>query len=239
MRLAWEKREQKAQVTLISAIIPVLNEAIALPATLASVQQCPAVEIIVVDGGSTDATVAIATAAGVRVLHSSDGRAAQMNAGAAIAQGEILLFLHGDTLLPPDYAPLIQAALASPAVVGGAFKLAIAGKTPSLALVAWGVNRRSQWLGLPYGDQGLFVRAAVFRQMEGFPALPIMEDFVFVQSLKRQGQIAIAPAAVLTSNRRWQKLGVLQTTLINQIMIMGYYLGVPPQRLAQWYRRRK
>lgn len=216
-----------------------LNEAIALPATIASAQQCSGVEIIVVDGGSADDTVAIATKAGVRVLATGGGRAAQMNAGAAIAQGEVLLFLHGDTLLPSGYDDLIGAALAEPDTVGGAFDLAIAGQGLGLALVAWGVRWRSRWLGLPYGDQALFVRGAVFRQLGGFPVLPIMEDFVFVQALKRRGKLAIAPGTVITSNRRWQKLGILRTTAINQVMLLGYSVGISPQRLARWYRRWK
>lgn len=223
-------------MTQISVIIPVFNEAANLPATLTTVQAAP-VEIIVVDGGSQDNTREVAAQLGAIVLDSAPGRAAQMNAGATIAQGNVLLFLHADTMLPLDYTAHIERVLAKPGIVAGAFELNIAGTQSGLRWVEWGVKWRSRLLQMPYGDQGIFLAAATFHQLGGFPELPIMEDFVFVRRLKALGRVAIAPAAVLTSGRRWQKLGVVKTTLTNQLLILSYFLGVAPTRLAQWYRR--
>ncbi len=194
-------------------------------------------EIIVADGGSTDGTVGLATEQQVRVLAVEGGRAHQMNRGAATARGEILLFLHADTLLPPEFDRHIRRTLSQPGVVAGAFALAIDAPDWGLRWVEWGVQLRSRWLQLPYGDQGLFMGVEVFRQLGGFPPIPIMEDFELVRRLRRQGRVAIAPAQVLTSGRRWQTLGILRTTLVNQVMILAYGLGVNPHRLAEWYRR--
>ncbi|NEO84318.1 MAG: glycosyltransferase family 2 protein [Spirulina sp. SIO3F2] len=225
-------------MTSISIIIPVYNEALALPQTLPHLCSNPNLEIIVVDGGSTDDSLAIAQSYDVKAFLSPEpGRAAQMNAGAALATGEILLFLHADTQLPTGFETLVRRALQDEQVVAGAFELAIAGSAPGLRWVEWGVKWRSHWFALPYGDQAVFLRRETFEAIGGFPSLPIMEDFVFVRQLQRHGKITILPQPVLTSARRWQRLGILKTTLINQTMIMGYYAGVKPQRLADWYRR--
>ena len=222
---------------LISVIIPTLNEAAHLPRTLGALAGAVGVEVIVVDGGSRDDSLAIAQAARVTTLVAGGGRAAQMNQGVAQARGELLLFLHGDTLVPPGFERWIRHSLDQTGVVAGAFDLAIDGPGWGLRWVEWGVRQRSRWLQLPYGDQGLFLRANDFQSMGGFPTLPIMEDFVLVQQLRRRGRIARVPLAVLTSARRWQRLGVGRTTLVNQIMVLGYSLGIPPSRLAHWYGR--
>lgn len=221
----------------LSVIIPTLNEAHHIQATLATVPRSPTVEVIVVDGGSQDGTVAIAQRLGATVLTHPPGRAAQMNAGAALARGCTLLFLHADTRLPAGAIAAIEQHLAQPQVVAGAFELAIEGELAGLRLVEWGVRRRSHWLQLPYGDQGLFLKAATFHQVGGFPEQAIMEDFELVHRLKRLGTVAIAPLAVVTSDRRWRRLGIVRTTLLNQVMVMAYRMGISPQRLAQWYRR--
>ena len=222
----------------ISVIIPVLNEGANLKKTLAKVQQDQDVEIIVVDGGSKDGTVEIAKKYGVKVIVSPQpGRSFQMNFGAKEAVGDILLFLHGDTILPGGYSQKIIAAFTKTKTIAGAFELAIDGEGFSLRLVETAVNWRSRFLYLPYGDQAMFVKASVFWELGGFPNLPIMEDFVFIRQLKSLGTIAIIPNPVITSGRRWQKLGVWKTTLLNQGIVMGYYLGVSPERLARWYRR--
>jgi rSAM/selenodomain-associated transferase 2 len=226
-----------AAIASISIIIPVLNEANHLPTVLEQARHQAAVEIIVVDGGSQDDTIAVARALGVRVIQSERGRAHQMNAGAAVASGKILLFLHADTLLPPHFDALIRHTLMQPGVVAGAFELKIDATLRGIRWVEWGVKWRSRLLQLPYGDQGIFLTAEMFLRVEGFPVLPIMEDFVLIQRLKQRGRIAIIPAAVLTSGRRWQKLGVFKTTLTNQLMLIAYFLGVSPSRLARWYRR--
>lgn len=220
---------------LVSVIIPVLNESDAME-TLRSLQRA-AVEVIVVDGGSQDDTVERAMAMGFKVMQAATGRASQMNAGAAAASGSILLFLHADTRLPEGFVALIQQALSQPNTVAGAFELAIAGTAAGLRWVEWGVKWRSKLLQLPYGDQAIFLKATTFWQLGGFANLPIMEDFDLVQRLRGYGNIAIAPAAVVTSGRRWQALGVFRTTLLNQIVLVSYLLQVPPDQIARWYRQ--
>lgn len=218
----------------ISVIIPVKNEAQTLEKTLQCLKSS-GVEIIVVDGGSQDETVAIAQQFGVIVLTSSPGRGQQMNLGAQAATGEILLFLHGDTQVPPQFAPWIRHTLNQLQVVAGAFDLKIAAPDWGLRLVEWGVRQRSRWFQLPYGDQGIFLRRSRFWELGGFPNQSIMEDFALIQRLRQFGQIAIVPIPVLTSARRWQRLGILQTTWRNQVMLLGYWWGLSPEQLAQWY----
>jgi uncharacterized protein len=220
----------------ISIIIPVLNEEARIGSTLKGVCGVPEVEIIVVDGGSRDKTREIAASFGVEVVCSEPGRGRQMNRGASQASGEVLLFLHGDTRLGPGFERDIQEILEKPEVMGGAFELKIDGPGLLLRAIEWGVKWRSRWGQMPYGDQGLFVRAATFWDLGGFPEIGIMEDFEFVRRLKRLGPLAIASTPALTCASRWQKLGILRTTLINQLMILGYYLGVSPTHLAHWYR---
>lgn len=227
----WQRASRQ-----ISVIIPTLNEAAHLHKTLITAQLATQVEVIVVDGGSQDATIDLAQSLQVRVSSSPPNRAHQMNHGAAMATGDILLFLHADTTLPFGYDSLIRQALSQPGVVAGAFELEIHGTTPGLRLVEWGVGVRSRLLQLPYGDQALFISAKQFHAIGGFPNLPIMEDFELVRRLRTQGKVAIVPAAVVTSGRRWHKLGSLRTTLLNQWVILAYLFGVPPERIARWYR---
>ena len=239
-RLAQASAPQVAAPRL-SVIIPVLNEAEAIEALLPTVLQ-DGIEVIVVDGGSQDGTVARAAGAkarGAKVITSQAGRAKQMNAGAAIATADTLLFLHADTCLPANFASWVEQTLAQPGTIAGAFELSIEGSQPGLRWVEWGVKWRSRLLQMPYGDQALFLKADTFKALGGFAELPIMEDFELVQRLRSLGKVAIAPRAVFTSGRRWQKLGVLQTTLINQIVIAAYFLGVSPTAIGRWYRQRK
>jgi rSAM/selenodomain-associated transferase 2 len=234
-----------AQYT-ISIIIPVLNEATNIKQTLGQLTQYSAIEIIVVDGGSQDNTVAIAERGRSPIAKSSakvitvidKGRAAQMNAGAELAQADILLFLHADTQLPPNFIDLVTKTLKQNKTIAGAFELAIDASGISLRLIEILVKMRSRLLSLPYGDQAIFISKQAFIQAGGFADLPIMEDFEFIKRIQRLGQIAIVPTAVITSGRRWQKLGVWQTTLINQLMIAGYYLGISPTKLSKFYRSR-
>ncbi|MEG3862431.1 TIGR04283 family arsenosugar biosynthesis glycosyltransferase [Microcoleus sp. herbarium12] len=224
----------------ISIIIPVLNEAPTIASVISTALGAQNVEIIVADGGSSDGTAEIAKSLGVRVVSTTPGRATQMNAGAIAATGDILLFLHADTLLPLGYDSGARRALAAkPSAVGGAFELKIDAPQYSLRLVEIGVNCRSRFLQMPYGDQAIFLYSATFDKIGGFPDLPLLEDFELVRLLKTQGRIEIVPQPVLTSARRWQKLGVIQTTAINQIVIIAYFLGVSPDRLAFWYKRQK
>ena len=232
----------KAQTaTGISIIIPVTNEAQTIQSALQALQQVSqsAAEIIVVDGSSSDNTADLARETGVTVVTTPRGRAKQMNIGAQIATGEILLFLHSDTHLPAGFTDRVKEILTQPGVIAGAFELQIQGKGLGLRLVEWGVKWRSRLLQLPYGDQAIFLRASTFHQIKGFTDTPIMEDFDIVCRLQKRGQIAIISDKVLTSGRRWQKLGVIKTTLINQAIILGYSLGITPDRLVQWYRGSK
>jgi uncharacterized protein len=216
----------------LSIVIPALNEANRIGSVLQFIQasQDVPIELIVVDGGSQDDTVAI-------VLTCRNGRAAQMNRGAEIATGQVLLFLHADTRLPECWLTEVQRTLSRSGVVAGAFELRIDGQEPGLRLVEWGVKWRSRLLQLPYGDQALFLRSETFQQLGGFPELPIMEDFVLVRRLQSLGKIAIVSQPVITSARRWQKLGIFKTTLINQLVIAAYFLGISPDRIARWYRQ--
>ncbi len=220
----------------VSVIIPALNEEGHIAATLAAIGQCPGHEIIVVDGGSTDATAQRAKEAGATVLASKPGRARQMNAGAVRATRGALLFLHADTLLPSGWAEVVTRTLPTPGVVAGAFGFRIAGNFAGKSLVEWTTGLRSRWLQRPYGDQGLFLAKALFEEMGGFADLPIMEDYEIAARLRRRGRITTVEEAVLTSGRRWQSLGVLRTTVRNQWMLAGYHLGVNPQKLATRYR---
>lgn len=223
----------------ISIIIPTLNEANELPRILETARRGQPHEIIVVDGASTDETVNVARSEDGIVLDAPRCRAVQMNRGAAISTGEYLLFLHADTLLPPDYAIHVPSVLGRPGVVGGAFEFSITGNLAGKRLVELTTNWRARHWQRPYGDQALFVRHEVFRQLGGFPEMPIMEDYEFVRRLKRLGKIVIAPSPAVTSGRRWRRQGWMRTTMINKIIVQAYHLGVSPARLAAWYRGSK
>ena len=221
----------------LSVIIPTLNEERLLPATLEGLVATSDCEVIVSDGGSSDATREIALQRGCTVLLGPPGRGRQMNAGAARAAGGLLLFLHADTRLPAGFVAMVEEALLGRGVSGGAFSLAIDRHRPSLAAIALGANLRSRLLRLPYGDQALFTTARTFHSLGGFPETPIMEDVLFVNKLRRIGRIRILPNQVTTSARRWERLGVIRTTLRNQLILIGYGLGVPTTTLAAWYQR--
>lgn len=219
----------------ISVIIPTLNEARHLAATLASTRCLSDAEVITVDGGSRDETVAIARMHGARVLVSGAGRAKQMNCGAWAASSETLLFLHADSLLPVGYDEHVFRALERNGIVAGAFLLRVDGDRFGLRIIEMMANWRSRRRQLPYGDQGIFLDSKVFHALGGFPNLPIMEDYELMVRLRRRGRIAIAPVPVVTSARRWNSKGILRTTLINQLAIAAYWLGVSPQQISRWY----
>ncbi|MEQ9550891.1 MAG: TIGR04283 family arsenosugar biosynthesis glycosyltransferase [Coleofasciculus sp. G3-WIS-01] len=224
------------QTETISVIIPVLNEASTIGSVLERLMGTNNVDVIVVDGGSRDETVTVARSRNVQVISTPPGRACQMNAGAARATGDILLFLHADTRLPANFDCLVRQGLQEPQTIAGAFELRIDSQQFGLRLIERLVNWRSRFFSMPYGDQAIFLKATSFHRIGGFPNLPIMEDFEFIRRLKHQGQIAIVPASILTSGRRWERLGIIKTTFINQLIILGYFLGVSPDKLARWYR---
>lgn len=221
---------------LVSVIIPTLNEAEVLPTTLERFRGVEGVEIVVADGGSHDATCEVAGEAGAAVIEVVGGRAAQMNAGAARVSGRYLLFLHADTLLPDGFADTVRRTLDNPAAVAGAFRFRTDGSGLRMRLVEWGTNLRSTQGHRPYGDQGVFLEKRVFNELGGFADLPVMEDFDLVRRLRRRGRVVTVPDCVITSSRRWRRLGVLRTMLRNQVMILGYQAGVSSERLARFYR---
>lgn len=222
----------------ISIIVPTLNEA----ANLAALKPAASMvkELIVVDGGSTDATVDTARDLGFRVLTEtgSGGRGMQLNTGAANASAPVLLFLHADTLLPSDFADAVLSCLENPKNTLGAFHLKVDKGGLLLNFIVMCANLRSRFLHLPYGDQSLFMRKNDFMNFGGFPEVPIMEDFMLVKQARKYGRIQTLPQTVTTAARRWQRLGPVRTTYINQLVIMGYYLGVKPEKLASFYRKK-
>lgn len=227
--------QSKPPLSRISIVIPTLNDAGHLARTLATLRDGQNIETIVVDGGSGDETDLLASEHGAKLVCSSPGRAQQMNTGARAAAGEILLFLHADTQLPSRFDEHVRRTLDQPNVVAGAFRLRIDGPRRAFRLIEAVVNLRSRCLQMPYGDQAIFLRADTFHRLGGFPALPIMEDFEFIRRLRRRGRIAIVPVSATTSARRWELLGPWQTSWINQQVILGYYLGVSPEKLSRWY----
>jgi rSAM/selenodomain-associated transferase 2/rSAM/selenodomain-associated transferase 1 len=238
---SWERHRQAEAIASkdawISVIVPALDEAGCIGRSLASVPQQEDLEVIVVDGGSTDGTPELARAGGARVLSGPPPRSRQMNLGAAVARGAIYLFLHADTLLPEGFAADVRNASADPLVAAGAFTLEIDSARAGIRAVERVANLRSRYLSLPYGDQALFVAAPRFWGLGGFPLTPIMEDYVLVRRLAGTGRIAILEQPVITSGRRWERLGVVRTTLMNQAVILAYHLGVAPEVLERWYRR--
>jgi rSAM/selenodomain-associated transferase 2 len=218
----------------ISVIIPTLNEAHNLRATLDRLHHPAFTEILAAEGGSQDGTAALAAPVAT-VLTAPTGRARQMNTGAATASGDVLLFLHADTLLPPTAADDIIAALADPLVVGGHFNARIAPDHGLLWLVGRMMSWRARLTGIATGDQAIFVRRNVFEQLGGFPDIPLMEDIVFSKRLNRTGRVAALPSCVVTSGRRWEQHGTARTILLMWWLRLLFFLGVSPDRLKQWY----
>jgi rSAM/selenodomain-associated transferase 2/rSAM/selenodomain-associated transferase 1 len=234
---AWEKVGQgENDFSRISVIIPTLNEESRIVEALREILKGNPHQVIVADGGSRDRTVELAKQTGVQVVVAQGRRGSQMNAGAAWADGDVLLFLHVDTVPPPGWARLVCEALRRPGVAAGAFRFEIEGDFRLKRMIEWGAGVRSRWLQLPYGDQGIFCARALFESIGGFAELPIMEDYEMVRRLRRFGRIETLAASARTSGRRWEKTGVLRTTLINQIVLIGYHIGVSPGRLARFYR---
>ena len=226
---------------LLSVVIPVLNEADTLPQTLKvlKLEQYPGVvEVLVVDGGSRDNSPAVAQSAGCRVLSCEPGRGRQMNVGARAARGKYLLFLHADTTLPFNYLDLVYRCLSRPGVAAGAFSLVIADRRPLFRFLEKLISWRSRIFGWPYGDQVFFMARGLFDRVGGFWQEPLLEDVDLLRKIKKEGRLVIMSSKVVTSARRWQNLGIVFTTIINQMVMVGYYLGVPPKFLATLYRWR-
>jgi rSAM/selenodomain-associated transferase 2 len=222
---------------LFSIIMPVLNEAEVLEGQLAHLtRQCAghAYELLIVDGGSTDKTVTIAERYG-RVSHAPRGRAKQMNAGAAAARGDVLLFLHADTQLPDEALRAIEKALESQEVVGGAFRLCFDCQQWSYRFVALTTNLRSQIRRIFTGDQAYFVRTASFKAVGGYPDQPLMEDLEIISQLRKMGNLVLLSQYVTTSARRHEKIGLLRSVVFMWYLRTLYKFGVPPEQLQRMY----
>ncbi len=211
---------------MISIVIPALNEERALPGTLARViEQAGAYEAIVVDGGSTDATCALARRPGVRLIQAPRGRARQMNAGARVARGEWLLFLHADTLLPRD--GLARIAALPRDVDAGCFEQRFSGADWRLALISRLHNFRCRRTGVMYGDQAMFVRRRVFESLGGFPDVEHLEDVIFTERLARRGRPTVVSAEVVTDSRKFVKMGILRSLGRCLVILLCYELRLP------------
>ena len=226
-----------APAVRLSVVMPVLNEAPAIAEALERLQPLRrrGAEVIVVDGGSRDGTGALAALHADRVQRCAPGRAVQMNAGAAAATGEVLLFLHADCRLPEDADRMIATALRDPRRHWGRFDVAIEGRHPLLPVIAWFMNRRSRLTGICTGDQGIFVRAATFRACGGYPPLALMEDLAFSKRLKAHGWPAALPGPIVASGRRWETRGTLRTVLLMWRLRLAYFLGADTRKLAAIY----
>ena len=213
----------------LSVVVPVLNEAAGIRAALEALAPLRARghEVIVVDGGSTDGTPAIATKLCDRVLNAPRGRAAQMNAGAREGRGDMLLFLHADTRLPPGADALVLNSS-----TWGRFDVQIEGRHPLLRVLACAMNLRSRLTGIATGDQAMFVRRAVF---PGFPEIPLMEDIALSRALKKIDSPSCLRERVVTSGRRWEAHGVLRTIFLMWRLRLLYFFGVSPETLARKY----
>jgi rSAM/selenodomain-associated transferase 2 len=219
----------------ISVIIPALNEEKNISPTIQSIIPLQPHEIIVVDGGSTDCTVAVCRKLAVRVLPSPCGRATQMNLGAQQATGEVLLFIHADTQLPFSALDDIGRALADPRIVGGRFDVRLEGKHWMLKLIGALISLRSRISRVATGDQGIFVRRDVFAELGGYPDLPLMEDIALSRALKRRGMLACLRSRVVTSARRWEAEGIWRTIFKMWALKSLYLLGISPLRLKRYY----
>lgn len=222
---------------VLSIVIPCLNEAAGIEAALHPLQPLRArgVEVILIDGGSTDGTVQRAASSVDALAISARGRAGQMNAGAALAQADALLFLHADTRLPPLADVQVVETLAGQAC-WGRFDVCIEGQGRMLSVVATLMNLRSRLSGIATGDQAIFVTRAAFERVGGFPAQPLMEDIELSRRLKRLGRPACVRARVRTSGRRWEQHGVWRTIVLMWRLRWRYWRGESAVRLAEYYR---
>lgn len=241
--VGWERAESVAagahRGTGISVIIPTLNEEPLLESVLESAVPDETIERIIVAAGRFQESLRLAIKHRCRFLTCPPGRARQLNAGARAASTAVLLFLHADTRLPNGFKAAVDSALSQHGVVAGAFSLKIEAHGWKYRLIEWGIALRSRWCQMPYGDQAIFLGSDTFERVEGFRDLPIMEDFDLVRRLGRIGRVAVLPLQMPTSARRWHRLGSLRTTSINQMIIVGYFLGIPCEWLAIWYQARR
>lgn len=219
----------------ISIVIPTRNEEKRIGPLLDTLLLYPNIEIIIVDGESTDATREEVTNRNSKLLVTSPGRGGQQHQGALAAEGDTLLFLHCDTELPASFPDFISDTLSIPETAAGAFRLAFDDQNPLYALVAWGANLRAEYLQLPYGDQAIFLKKNIYLQAGGFPNQPLLEDVALIQRLRPFGKIRIHPTPAVTASRRWKKKGLFKTTLLNQFILLAYLCGISPESLYRLY----
>lgn len=218
----------------ISIVVPTLDEEHAITETLRALREPGVAEVIVVDGGSRDRTAALARPLADRVVTSARGRGRQLNAGARLAKGGVLLFVHADSRPPAGFASAILAAVGRGAV-GGRFDVELDGRGVGYRIVEAAINLRSRWTRLATGDQGQFVRRDVFEQLGGFPEVPLFEDLALALAMKRAGEVACLRARVRTSARRWRRGGLVRTVARMWLLRSLWALGVAPERLARFY----
>lgn len=220
----------------VSIIIPALNEAAIIADSVAKARAAGPREVIVADGGSSDSTLSLAETAGATVVECPTGRAVQQNAGARAATGDILLFLHADTYLTADGLRQIERALADASVACGAFRQVIEANGFLYRFMERGNAFRASCRGLPYGDQGIFVRRALFDEIGGFPELKLMEDLFLMKRLRRRTRPVLLAGPLYVSARRWRRKGVIRQTVRNWSLLAAVRLGIHPDRLARFYR---
>jgi rSAM/selenodomain-associated transferase 2 len=219
----------------ISVIIPVLNEEKSIATTLLALQRLKPDELILVDGESSDRTREVCQRFGVELYPSPRGRARQMNFGAQRGTGDVLLFLHADTRLPPSAFDDVRSALEDQRVVGGRFDLQLDDARPMLRLVGFMISLRSRISQVGTGDQAIFVRREIFAELGGYPDIPLMEDVAFARALKRRGAVACLRSRVVTSARRWEREGIWNTILKMWMLKSLYLAGMSPVRLKRYY----
>lgn len=223
----------------LSIIIPTLNEAAIIRGSLTALSKLRSAghEVIVADGGSQDNTLELARPLADQVIQCPVGRARQMNAGANAAYGDVLVFLHADTLLPLNADALIINGLKQSGNSWGRFDVRLAGRRPMLRVIELMMNWRSRITGIATGDQCLFMRREIFEAIDGYPDIALMEDIAISKRLKQHGRPLCIKQKVITSSRRWEQQGMLRTILLMWRLRLGYYLGVDPQRLARIWQR--
>jgi rSAM/selenodomain-associated transferase 2 len=220
----------------ISVIVPALNEASLIAAAVRRAWETGPHEVIVADGGSVDGTADLAHQAGCTLVQGATGRAWQQNLGARQATGDVLLFLHADTWLAPGALRQIEGAVADRRVLCGAFMQSIEAPGAIYRLLERGNGWRAKWRGLPYGDQGIFVRRDLFDEVGGFPEIKLLEDVLLMKRLRRHARPVLLAGPLHVSARRWQRKGVLRQTARNWLLLAAARAGVHPDRLAQFYR---
>lgn len=222
---------------LISIIIPTFNEEKNIHRLLHVLKCMEHVEIIIVDGGSRDHTAAIVESYEVRLIRTDPGRAKQMNAGAQIARGNVLWFIHADSHITSKMADELREVLQDEKIVGGGFSLRFDNPSYLLKWIARGSNWRARRLHLFFGDQGFFVRRSIFEHIGGFPPVALMEDWMMCQRVKQVGRLILLPMPIITSARRFQKHGIVRTFLLMQWIKLLFLCGVPTSTLERMYRR--